>query len=105
MIPAAQLPLLPSTDRVAEGVRGLCSRFASTTSLREHLRIVDEPQVQTQIAWLRRNRKDLWDELRPVIKASWDRGYPQAAEQRAHAKRVAIEMEQSRAQRMQRKVA
>jgi hypothetical protein len=103
MIPVAQLPL--SGDRVADGVRGLCARFASTTSLREHLRIVDEKQVQTQIAWLRRNRKDLWDELRPVIKASWDRGYPQAAELRAHAKRVAVAMEAARAQRTQRKVA
>jgi Fe-S cluster assembly scaffold protein SufB len=96
MIPAAQLPLLPSTDRVAEGVRGLSARFAATASLRDHIRIVDETQVQTQIAWLRRTRKDLWDELRPVIRASWDRHYPQAAEQRAQAKQVAAQMESTR---------
>jgi hypothetical protein len=88
-----------SEERIAAGVRGLCSRFERVTFLIEHLRIVDEPEVRRQIEWLRRNRRDLWDELRPVIKASWDRGYPQAAEQRAHAKKVAIEIEARRTER------
>jgi hypothetical protein len=79
-------------QRIADGVRGLCARFTATATLAEHLRIVDEPHVQHQIAWLRRARKDLWDTLRPVIKASWDKHYPNAVEQRAHAKKVAIAM-------------
>jgi hypothetical protein len=92
----AQLSLLAqSGDRIVDGVRGLCARFAATASLREHLAIVDEAQVRTQIAWLRTHRKDQWEVLRPAIKASWDRGYPNPVAQRAQAKKVAQEMQQT----------
>jgi hypothetical protein len=91
-------------DRVAGGVRALIRRFEATQagSVTEHLRIVDDPQFHAQIRWLKRNRRDLWDELRPVILDSWHRVYPQG-EQRAHAKRVAIELHHEYRQVMQRK--
>lgn len=86
-------------------MRALIARFASTqaTVMAEHLRIVDDPHVRTQFAWLRRNRRDLWGELRPVILASWHRVYPEQFAQRAHARAVAIEMEATHRQRLQRK--
>lgn len=91
-------------DRVVGGVRRLIARFAATQagSMIEHLRIVDDPLFHQQIRWLKRNRRDLWDELRPVILDSWHRVYPQV-EQRAHAKRVAERMEAERRQFLQRK--
>lgn len=82
---------MPSDDdRIAAGVRALIARFQATQAgaMIEHLRIVDDPHVRAQFTWLRRNRRELWDELRPVILDSWHRVYPQG-EHRAHAKRVA----------------
>lgn len=75
-------------------MRALIARFASTQAgnMAEHLRIVDEPHVRTQFAWLKRNRRDLWDELRPCILASWHRVYPEQFAQRAVAKKVAAEI-------------
>lgn len=98
------LPLTSDDERIAGGVRALIARFETTQagSMLEHLRIVDEPQVRTQIAWLRRNRRDLWDQVRPVILESWHRVYPQG-EQRAHAKRVAAEMDLAYRQFFQKK--
>jgi hypothetical protein len=93
---------LDGDDRVEAGVRALIARFAATGSMLEHLRIVDDPAFQRQIAWLRRNRKDLWDTLRPVILDSWHRVYPQV-EHRAHAKRVAQQMEREFRRFFQRK--
>jgi hypothetical protein len=87
-------------DRIAAGVRALIARFQATQagSPIEHLRIVDEVHVRTQFTWLRRNRRDLWEELRPVILDSWHRVYPQG-EQRAHAKRYAEQIERERQSR------
>ena len=98
---------MPSDDdRIAAGVRDLIARFASTqaNSPIEHLRIVDDQRFHQQIRWLKRNRRDLWEELRPVILDSWHRVYPQQ-EQRAHAKRVAEQMEAERRSRGERERA
>lgn len=83
-------------------MRALIARFASTQADNpaEHLRIVDDPNFHRQVPWLKRHRRDLWDQLRPVILASWHRVYPQT-EQRAHARRVAEDMVQR--QRFQRR--
>lgn len=93
-------------DRIAVGVRALTARFQATQAgaTIEHLRIVDDPHVRAQFTWLRRNRRELWDELRPVILDSWHRVYPQQ-EQRAHAKRVAEQMEAERRSRGERERA
>ena len=84
-------------DRIVDGVRALKARFAATqaSAMIEHLRIVDDPHVRTQFVWLKRNRRELWDALRAAILDSWHRVYPQQ-EQRAHAKRVAEQMEAER---------
>jgi hypothetical protein len=97
------LPLTSPEDRIEGGVRALIARFEATQagSMIEHLRIVDEPHVRTQFAWLRRNRRDLWDQLRPVILASWHRVYDQT-EQRALARETARQMEADRQARFMR---
>jgi hypothetical protein len=82
-------------DRVVGGVRALIARFQATASMIDHLRIVDEPQVRTQFAWLKKHHRDRWDELRAVILDSWHRVYPQH-EHRAHAKRHAEDVERQR---------
>lgn len=91
-------------ERIAAGVDALIARFRSTQADNpiEHLRIVDDPNVHRQFAWLKRNRRDLWDQLRPAILDSWHRVYPQT-EQRAHAKRTAEAMMGEIRQRLQRK--
>lgn len=81
-------------------MRVLAARFGRCMALIDHLRIVDEEQTRRQIAWLRRHRKPLWDELRPVVKASWARCYPQREEHRVVAKRVAGELEAERQARV-----
>jgi hypothetical protein len=85
-------------DRIESGVAALIARFAGTVSMIEHLRIVDEDRVREQFAWLRKNRKDAWDRLRPVILDSWHRVYPQV-EHRAIAKRHAEDIEAARQRR------
>jgi hypothetical protein len=87
-------------DRITAGVRALIARFETTQagSMIEHLRIVDDSHVRHQIEWLRRNRRDLWDQLRPVILDSWHRVYPQT-EQRAQAKATAEAIERERQSR------
>jgi hypothetical protein len=82
------------SERAAQVIAELSDRFGRTATLAEHLRIVDEPLVRRQIAWLRqRGNRELWALLQPVIKASWDRNYPQAAEHRRVARQVAQELE------------
>ena len=77
------------TARIAE-LRGM---FDATTEMLEHLQIVDDPHVQVQFAWLRKRRRDLWDQLYPAIRSSWQRHYgAQAAAHRAQAATVAREM-------------
>jgi hypothetical protein len=78
--------------RIAAGVRELITQFNATTDLVEHLFLVDQAHIRDQIAWLRRNRKGLWDDLRPVILDSWKRCYPHAMEHRVQAAIVAKQM-------------
>ena len=73
-------------------VRQLVELFNTTTELLEHLQIVDDALVREQITWLRKARKDLWDQLRPVILESWKRCYPQAVEHRVVSAVVAKQM-------------
>jgi hypothetical protein len=80
-----QLDLGDPEARVVAGVRELVAEFNATTELLEHLALVDQEHVRGQIAWLRKHRKPLWDELRPVILESWKRNYPQALEHRVQA--------------------
>jgi hypothetical protein len=87
-------------QRIRAGLDDLLALFAATTTMAEHLAIVDVEDYRRQIVWLRRRRKELWDELRPVLKASWVRGYPQGAEHRVVAKRVAVQIETERQERV-----
>jgi hypothetical protein len=92
-------------ERIDAGVRALIARFEATQagSPIEHLRIVDDAHVRQQFAWLKRNRRDLWDQLRPAILASWHRVYPQRLENGAHARRIAEVMGAEIRARLQRK--
>jgi hypothetical protein len=92
-------------DRIEAGVRALIARFEATQAGNpiEHLRIVDDAHVRTQFVWLKRHRRDLWDELRAAILASWHRVYPQRLENGAHARRVAEVWGREIMQRLQRK--
>jgi hypothetical protein len=88
-------------QRIRAGLDTLLLLFRSTETAAEHLAIVDVESFRRQIMWLRRHRKALWDdELKPVIKASWARVYPQQEEHRVVAKRVALEMEAVRRERL-----
>jgi hypothetical protein len=63
--------------RIKIGAQALALRFAAVTTRSEHLSIVDEGEVQKQIAFLRRRRKHVYDEvLGPALKASWKRTDP-----------------------------
>lgn len=92
MTPQPGLDLGDEETRIRRGVADLVELFNGTTELLEHLHIVDDAHARKQIMWLRRNRKDLWDTLRPAILESWKRCYPQAAMNREAAVRTARAM-------------
>ena len=70
--------------RISDGARAIAARFDRCVTAREHLAIVDEARTRHQIMWVRKHAKDVWGEiLKPAIDASWERGYPQGARNRA----------------------
>jgi hypothetical protein len=78
-LPPADEP--PADDdveaRIKTGAQVLALRFAAVTTRSEHLAIVDEAETQKQIAFLRRRRKNIYDEvLGPALKLSWKRTDP-----------------------------
>ena len=75
--PPERPPVDPDEQRIVDGARALAAKFIGTVDRKEHLATVDNRDVQKQIAWLRRNRKDLWQEIvKPTIDASWKRTEP-----------------------------
>jgi len=64
-------------QRIEAGAKALGGRFLSTSSRADHNAIVDDPEVQKQIAYLQKNRKELFAlHVKPFVSASWIRTDP-----------------------------
>jgi DNA polymerase III delta prime subunit len=60
--------------RLMAGAEALAHRFAETKTRKDHNAIVDDPQVQQDLTWLQKNRKDVYDtHVKPFITESWKR--------------------------------
>jgi hypothetical protein len=70
-------PALTQEQRIEAGAKALGERFLTTADRRDHLSIVDDPEVQKQIRFLQRQRKALYDQhVKPFVTASWTRTDP-----------------------------
>jgi len=78
-----QSPTEPEPEpRELKEARRLAGLFVAVRERREHLALVDDKMHRTDIEWLKRNRKAIYDaELAPAIKASWARTDPNAQTQ------------------------
>lgn len=72
---SVQQPSDSDEQRIKDGAQKLADRFLNTENLQAHQALVTEAEVQKQIAFLRRNRKPIYDAiLEPAIRASFKRG-------------------------------
>jgi pyruvate/2-oxoglutarate dehydrogenase complex dihydrolipoamide acyltransferase (E2) component len=63
--------------RVETRAREIAAMFAATRTRADHLAITDDEDLRRHIEWLKRRRKDIYEEhLGPAIKASWQRTDP-----------------------------
>ena len=67
-------PGKPDEATIAQGARDLAAKFATTLERRDHFALVDDRDVQKQIQWLQKHRKDLFAEIvKPAVSKSWER--------------------------------
>ena len=64
----------PTEADIAEGARALGAKFLATADRKEYFAVVDDADVRKQMAWLKKNRRELYDrEVEAPRKASWTR--------------------------------
>ena len=67
-------PGKPDEATIAQGARDLAAKFGTTLERRDHFALVDDRDVQKQIQWLQKHRKDLFAEIvKPAVSKSWER--------------------------------
>jgi hypothetical protein len=63
--------------RIEDGARRLADRFLGSADRAAHVALIDDQDVQNQLSFLRRNRKQLYEDIvKPAIGVSYDRAYP-----------------------------